>query len=215
MDEFLTIALPKGRLGKVAYERFKQAGMLVSFEKDSRRLVFIDSKNNMRFLFVKPVDVITYVTNKVADIGIVGKDQIIEEQAAIYELMDLAFGKCRFAIAGFEGTPILRQNGVLRIATKYPVITRNYFKQKNQNIEIIPLSGSVELAPLVGLSDCIVDIVETGKTLKENGLNVLEEMFEVSARLISNRVSYRFKNQEILSLVERLNQSKESSYEDD
>ena len=209
MSDLITIAMPTGRLGKETLKRFKQAGMLQTYQKDSRKLVVIDHASKVRFLFVKPVDVITYVVNKVADLGVVGKDQLLEEEADVYELLELGFGQCKLAVAGFENTALQRQNGVLSIATKYPNITKRYFQMKNQSIELIPLSGSVELAPLVGLSDCIVDIVETGNTLKENGLSVLEEMMDISARLIANRVSYRFKNALIDDVIQKLKRSKE------
>ncbi len=205
MADFLTIAIPTGRLGKQTLKRFNMAGMLENYEKGSRKLILIDGQYRLRFLFVKPVDVMTYVTNKVADIGVVGKDQILEEQANIYEIMDLKFGQCMLAIAGFDHTPLSKQNGVLSIATKYPHYTERFFLERNQQVNIIPLNGSVELAPLVGLADVIVDIVETGATLKENGLKVLQEMIPISARLIANRVSYRFKIQAIEQLIERLN----------
>jgi ATP phosphoribosyltransferase len=197
----LTIALPKGRLGDDALVRFRQIGYADFVDETSRKLIFIDEASNIRYMFVKPVDVITYVEQGVADIGIIGRDTILEEQADIYELLDLGFGKCKFSIAGKEGQPVYKTDSVLKIATKYPKITMNYFKKKEQKIELIKLNGSVELAPLVGLSDVIVDIVETGSTLKANGLTILEDMFDVSAKLIANRVSYRFKYNEIITIV--------------
>lgn len=200
----LTIAMPKGRLGDDALVRFRQIGYADFIDESSRKLIFTDEANKIRYMFVKPVDVITYVEQGVADIGIIGRDTILEEQADIYELLDLGFGKCKFSIAGKEGQPIYKTDSILKIATKYPRITLNYFKKKEQKIELIKLNGSVELAPLVGLSDVIVDIVETGSTLKANGLTVLEDMFDVSAKLIANRVSYRFKYQEIMTIVKAL-----------
>ncbi len=209
MNEYLTFALPKGRLGDSAVKQFEMIGMASSIEKDSRKLIFIDEERKLRFMFVKPVDVITYVENGVADIGVIGKDSIIEEEADVYELLDLGFGQCKFSIAGYPGNALHQRDTVLRIATKYPKVTSNYFQKRNQPIEIIKLNGSVELAPLVGLSDVIVDIVETGSTLKANGLVILEDMFEISAKLIANRVSYRFKYDRIKTLVDQLDRHQE------
>jgi ATP phosphoribosyltransferase len=160
-------------------------------------------------MFVKPIDVITYVENGVADVGVIGKDSILEEEADVYELLDLGFGKCKFSIAGYPGNVLHQKDTVLRIATKYPKVTSSYFQKRNQPIEIIKLNGSVELAPLVGLSDVIVDIVETGSTLKANGLVILEDMIDISAKLIANRVSYRFKYDRIKGLVDQLERQKE------
>jgi ATP phosphoribosyltransferase len=209
MHDYLTFALPKGRLGDSAIKQFEMIGMASSIEKDSRKLIFIDEEKKLRYMFVKPVDVITYVENGVADIGVIGKDSIIEEEADVYELLDLGFGQCKFSIAGYPGHTLHQRDTVLRIATKYPKVTLNYFQKRNQPIEIIKLNGSVELAPLVGLSDVIVDIVETGSTLKANGLVILEDMFEISAKLIANRVSYRFKYDRIKTLIDQLDHQKE------
>ena len=211
MNRYLTIALPKGRLGDSAIERFDRIGWGDSISKDSRKLIFIDEVNLIKYMLVKPSDVITYVENGVADIGIIGKDSILESEAEIYELLDLGFGKCRFSIAGRKGQIIHQNDEVLRIATKYPRITAKYFDLRKQPIEIIKLNGSVELAPLVGLSDGITDMVETGSTLKANGLEVLEDMLEISAKLISNRVSYRFKYEKINTLCELLRVDKENN----
>jgi ATP phosphoribosyltransferase len=209
MNNYLTFALPKGRLGDNAIQQLAAIGLASSIEKDSRKLVFTDQKNNLRFMFVKPVDVITYVENGVADVGIIGKDSILEEAADVYELLDLGFGKCKFAIAGQIDNRLHQTDTVLKIATKYPRVTMEYFAKRNQPIEIIRLNGSVELAPLVGLSDVIVDIVETGGTLQANGLVILEDMMEISAKLIANRVSYRFKFDRIHRLVEQFQSIKE------
>jgi ATP phosphoribosyltransferase len=203
-NQYLTIALPKGRLGDEAIKKFKMIGYGDSILENSRKLVFIDDAKKMRFMLIKPSDVITYVENGVADLGIIGSDTLLEEEKNLYELLPLGFGYCKFAIAGKKEEVIHQREDVLRIATKYPNITKAYFKQKNQTIEVIKLNGSVELAPLVGLSDVIVDIVETGKTLKANGLEILEEMMDVSARLISNPVSYRFKYKLITSLMDEM-----------
>ncbi len=204
MYDYLTFALPKGRLGDSAIQRFEWIGWASSIEKDSRKLIFVDEQRRLRFMFVKPVDVITYVENGVADLGIIGKDSILEEEADVYELLDLGFGQCKFSIAGYPGNVLHQKDTVLKIATKYPKVTQNYFQKRNQPIEIIKLNGSVELAPLVGLSDVIVDIVETGSTLKANGLVILEDMIDISAKLIANRVSYRFKYDRIKGLIDQL-----------
>lgn len=209
MNEYLTFALPKGRLGDEAIRQLESIGMASSIEKDSRKLVFLDLEKKIRFMFVKPVDVITYVENGVADLGIIGKDSILEEEADVYELLDLGFGKCKFSVAGKPGNKMHQKESLLKIATKYPKVTMDYFAKRNQPIEIIKLNGSVELAPLVGLSDVIVDIVETGGTLKANGLDILEDMMDISAKLISNRVSYRFKYDRIQWLVNQFETLKE------
>lgn len=189
----LTIALAKGRLADKGLEYFKDMGIGNIPSKDSRKLVLTDNKNNVRYIFVKPSDVITYVEKGVADLGIVGKDMILEENKDIYELMDLGFGKCRFAIAGFKNQSVTKKNDVLRIATSYPNYVSRVFRDKGQRVEIIKLNGSIELAPIIGLSDLIVDIVETGNTLRDNGLVVLEELDPISARLVANKASYRLK----------------------
>lgn len=204
--DYLTIALPKGRLGEDALKALLLVGYGNVVDFKSRQLIFEDEMNHLRYMVVKPVDVITYVSQGVADIGIIGKDNILEEAPDIYELLDLGFGKCKFSIAGFENQVLTKKDEALRVATKYPSVAYRYFKSKNQKIEIIKLNGSVELAPLVGLSDVILDIVETGNTLKANGLMILEDMFDISAKLISNRVSYRFKTIEIQTLVGKLSQ---------
>ncbi|MFH5881719.1 ATP phosphoribosyltransferase [Liberiplasma polymorphum] len=213
-NNYLTIALPKGRLGDDALIRLRCVGYADVVKTSSRKLIFIDEVKKIRYMVVKPIDVITYVEQGVADIGIIGRDNILEEQADLYELLDLGFGKCKFSIAGKIGEKLHKNDEVLKIATKYPKIAMQYFKQKEQRIEIIKLNGSVELAPLVGLSDVIVDIVETGNTLKANGLEILEDMFDVSAKLISNRVSYRFKYEAIMELCDLLQNQKECVYLD-
>ncbi|MDP2425830.1 MAG: ATP phosphoribosyltransferase [Candidatus Izemoplasmatales bacterium] len=209
MNKYLTLALPKGRLGDSALEQFDKIGWTTSIQKDSRKLVFIDEVLRIRFMFVKPADVITYVENGVADLGVIGKDSILEEEADVYELLDFGFGKCKFSIAGQKNFQLHQKDSVLKIATKYPRVTLKYFASRNQSIEIIKLNGSVELAPLVGLSDVIVDIVETGGTLKANGLEILEDMMDISAKLIANRVSYRFKHDRIQQLIQLLQEQKE------
>ncbi|OEF99565.1 ATP phosphoribosyltransferase [Vulcanibacillus modesticaldus] len=204
---YLTIALAKGRLGNESIKAFQKIGLGNSIDPTSRKLIFSDKENNISYIFVKPSDVVTYVQNGVADLGIVGKDILLESNANVYEILDLGFGKCKFSIAGIKNQGIYRKDEVLKVATKYPETTKQYFKERQQKIEIIKLNGSVELAPLVGLSDVIVDLVETGNTLKANGLQVIEDMFDISARLIVNRVSYRFKYDQIQNIAEKLERS--------
>lgn len=202
--DYLNIALAKGRIGKDACKVFKKIGLGDSIDPHSRKLIFKDDKNKMSFVYVKPSDVVTYVQNGVADLGVVGKDIILESDNDVYEIYDLGFGKCKFAIAGMKGQKNFSKDQVIRVATKYPKIAKKYFDEKDQKIRLIKLNGSVELAPLVDLSDVIVDLVETGNTLKANGLEVLEEMFDISARLICNRISYRFKYDKIINIIECL-----------
>ncbi|OPL09615.1 MAG: ATP phosphoribosyltransferase [delta proteobacterium ML8_F1] len=199
----ITIALAKGRLGEQGLELFKNTDMEILREEDSRKLVFKNAREQITYIFVKPSDVVTYVEKGVADLGIVGKDVILEENKDVYELLDLDFGHCRFAVAGFKDQQIAKKNEVLRIASKYPRYVEQVFRDRGQKIEIIKLGGSVELAPLIGLSDVIVDIVETGSTLRDNGLVILEELDPISARLIVNKVSYRFKF-EAIQRIEKL-----------
>ncbi len=193
----LTIAIAKGRLGKKGIKLFDGSEYEIIMEENSRKLVFNNKNKSVNYILVKPSDVVTYVEKGVADIGIVGKDTILEDNKDVYEVLDLDYGKCRFVIAGFEDQNIIKKNEILRIATNYPSYVKSIFKNKGQSVEIIKLGGAVELAPLMGLSEVIVDIVETGTTLKENGLVVLEELDPISARLIVNKVSYRFKYDEI------------------
>lgn len=193
----LTIAIAKGRLGKVGLKLFEGTEYEIIMEEDSRKLVYNNANKKIDFIFVKPCDVVTYVEKGVADIGIVGKDTILEDDKDVYELLDLEFGRCRFVIAGFEDQNLVKKNEILTIATNYPSYVESVFKDRGQQIEIIKLGGAVELAPLMGLSEVIVDIVETGSTLKDNGLVVLEDLDPISARLIVNKVSYRFKYDEI------------------
>ncbi|MGL6107975.1 ATP phosphoribosyltransferase [Romboutsia sp.] len=199
--DYITIALSKGRLGNDAYKRLKAMGIGDCIDLDSRKLIFKDDKNKIIYIHVKPSDVVTYVEKGVADLGIVGKDIILENEGDVYEIEDLGFGKCKFSIAGLKGKESIRKDEILKVATKYPEIAKKYFKEREQKIEIIKLNGSVELAPLVGLSDIIVDIVETGSTLNANGLEIIEDMYDISAKLISNRVSYKFKFQKIQNIL--------------
>ncbi|MEJ8554806.1 ATP phosphoribosyltransferase [Tepidibacter sp. Z1-5] len=207
--DYITIALSKGRIGKQADDVFKKIGLGDCIDLDSRKLIFKDDINKINYIYVKPSDVVTYVEKGVADLGIVGKDTILESDTNVYEIFDLGFGKCKFSIAGIKGEKIYKKDDILKVATKYPEIAKKYFKERQQKIEIIKLNGSVELAPLVGLSDVIVDLVETGNTLKANGLEVIEDMFNISARLISNRVSYRFKFDRIQNIIKSLNENME------
>lgn len=208
MNGTVTIALAKGRLAEMAMEILEKCGVDCSVLKvASRKLVFSDGKGEYCFIMVKPSDVPTYVDYGVADIGIVGKDTLMEENRPLYEMLDLGFGKCRLCIAGFpdeKNRAITVSNR--RVATKYPKIARSYYEAKGETIEIIKLNGSVELGPLVGLSDVILDIVESGSTLKANGLTILEEICPVSARLVVNRVSLKTKREKIQSLITAMKQ---------
>lgn len=203
---YLTVALAKGRLAELAIDIFISIGMDCSEMKEkTRKLIFTDEKNKMKFILVKASDVPTYVEYGAADIGIVGKDTLLEENRNLYEMVDLGFGKCKMAVCG----PVKLKGRLdsitdLKVASKYPEIAKRYFREeKGQTIEIIKLNGSVELAPLVGLSDVIVDIVETGKTLKENGLDVLEDVCPLSARLVVNKVSMKMEKERILNIVDK------------
>lgn len=202
--DYINIALAKGRIGNDACKVFKKIGIGDTIDPHSRKLIFKDDENKVSYVYVKPLDVVTYVQNGVADLGVVGKDIILESDNDVYEIFDLGFGKCKFAVAGMKGQKGFSKDQVIRVATKYPKIAKKYFNEKEQKIQLIKLNGSVELAPLVGLSDVIVDLVETGNTLKANGLQVLEEMFDISARLICNRISYRFKYDRIIKIIECL-----------
>jgi ATP phosphoribosyltransferase len=205
--EYLNIALPKGRIGSLAVELFEECGLDCSeINEDTRKLILSDEKNKIRFFLVKPSDVPTYVEYGSADIGIVGKDTLMEEGRRLYEVLDLGFGACNLVVAGpVELKGNLEKLNNKRVATKYPKVAREYFEHmKNESIEVIKLNGSVELAPLVGLAEVIVDIVESGKTLKDNGLVVLETIAKVSARLVVNRVSFKMKSEKINLLIESL-----------
>lgn len=198
--DYLTIAISKGSVGDEVNKLLDRKGLADSIDTKTRKLIFEDEKNKLKFIYVKSSDVVTYVENGVADLGIVGKDMILEDPSDVYELYDLGFGKCTFAVAGIKGED-LPKDKILRVATTYTEIAGKYFREKGQDVKLIKLNGSVELAPLVGLSDVIVDLVQTGNTLKANGLEVIEEMFEISSRIICNRVSYRFKYKKIDKLI--------------
>lgn len=203
--EYITMALAKGRLAKTVLKLFKEADIgFVEQEKDDRQLIITDEKNKIRYFYVKASDVPVYVDYGIADLGVVGKDTLLEENRDLYELLDLGFGKCKMCVAGPKANKgkEIRYN---RIATKYPRIAREYFyKVKKQKIEIIKLNGSMELAPLVGLSEIIVDIVETGNTLRANDLDVYEDICDISARLVANPMQYRIKSEAIKDMVEKL-----------
>ncbi|MGN0354568.1 MAG: ATP phosphoribosyltransferase [Muricoprocola sp.] len=205
---YLTIALTKGRLAKKTLELFEKIGITCEEMKDpdSRKLIFVNEEYKLRFFLAKGPDVPTYVEYGAADIGIVGKDTIDEENRKLYEVLDLGFGKCRMCVCGpQEAGKLLQNHERIRVATKYPRITKEYFyNKKNQTVEIIKLNGSIELAPIVGLADVIVDIVETGSTLRENGLQVLEEVCNLSARVVVNRVSMQMESKRITELLNDL-----------
>jgi len=200
----LNIALPKGRLGTNVYRLFSKIGYDCSeMEENNRKLVFENKESGLRYLLVKPSDVAIYVEHGAADIGVVGKDVLLETEPEIYELLDLHMGKCRLAVASNNGW----SDDIslpLRVATKYPNITAKYFSEINRQIEVIKLNGSIELAPILGLSDVVVDIVETGSTLKENNLSVFYDIAPSSARLIVNKSSYQFEKDRIESIVSQL-----------
>ena len=202
---YLTIALTKGRLAKRTLELLEKTGITCEEMKDpaSRKLIFTDEKHKLKFFLAKGPDVPTYVEYGAADIGIVGEDTILEEQRKIYKVLDLGFGKCRMCVCGpKENEELLKHQEFIRVATKYPNIARDFFyNKKHQTVEIIKLNGSIELAPIVGLSEVIVDIVETGSTLRENGLTVLEEICPLSARMVVNQVSMKTENQRITALI--------------
>lgn len=206
---YLTFALVKGRLAKKTLSLLEQIGITCDEMKDpdTRKLIFVNEELKLKFFLSKATDVPTYVEYGAADIGVVGKDTILEEGRNLYEVMDLGFGKCRMCVCGPESArELLKKNEIIRVASKYPVIAKDYFNnRKNQTVEIIKLNGSVELAPIVGLSEVIVDIVETGSTLKENGLTVLEEICPLSARMVVNQVSLKLENQRIRKLLADLN----------
>lgn len=200
----LNIALPKGRLGDRVYGMLKQAGYeCPDMEQPDRRLIFDNSDAGVRYFWVKPSDVTIYVERGAADLGIAGKDILQENRPELYELLDLKTGICRMAVAGPRDFVDTREH-TLRVATKFPHIAGSFYAEKSRDVELIKLNGSIELAPILGLSDVIVDIVETGKTLAENGLAVLETVCPISARLVANPAAYRFRREEIERLTEKL-----------
>ena len=204
MKEMLNIALPKGRLGEKVYAMFKAAGFpCPSIEEQNRKLIFENEEVGVRYFWVKPSDVAIYVERGAADIGVAGKDILLEYRPRVYELLDLDIGKCRMAVAAPKG---FRDDTTrtLRVATKFSRIARDYYAAQGRDIDIIHLNGSIEIAPILGLSDVIVDIVETGTTLKENNLEVFETIAPISARLIANTSSFKFKNEAIQRLLTRM-----------
>ncbi len=205
---YLTIALTKGRLADKTLKILEQVGITCEeiHDKGSRKLIFVNEELKLQFFLAKGPDVPTYVEYGAADIGVVGKDTIMEEGRNVHEVLDLRFGKCRMCVCGPESArPMLESRELIRVATKYPKIAKDYFyDEKHQTVEIIKLNGSIELAPLVGLAEVIVDIVETGSTLKENNLAVLEEVCPLSARMIVNPVSMRLENDRIKELITKL-----------
>ena len=204
MKEMLNIALPKGRLGEKVYAMFKAAGFpCPSIEEQNRKLIFENEEVGVRYFWVKPSDVAIYVERGAADIGVAGKDILLEYHPKVYELLDLDVGKCRMAVAAPKG---FRDDTTrtLRVATKFSRIARDFYAGKGRDIDIIHLNGSIEIAPILGLSDVIVDIVETGTTLKENDLEVIETIVPISARLIANTSSFKFKNEAIEQLLAQM-----------
>lgn len=200
----IKVALPKGRLGEKVYALFERAGYeCPSIKENNRKLIFENTEKQICYFWVKPSDVPIYVERGAADIGVAGKDILLEHAPEVYELLDLELGKCRMAVAAPKG---FRDTGerTLKVATKFSNIARRHYAERGRDIDIILLNGSIELAPILGLSDVIVDIVETGTTLRENDLEVVETILPISARLIANQASYRFKTGEIAPLTEKL-----------
>ncbi len=205
---YLTFALAKGRLANKSLEMFEKIGITCEEMKDknSRKLIFTNEEKKYRFFLAKANDVPTYVEYGAADIGIVGKDTILEEGRKLYEVLDLGIGRCRMCVCGPETAgEYLKHHELIRVATKYPAIAKDYFyNKKHQTVEIIKLNGSIELAPIVGLAEVIVDIVETGSTLRENGLAVLEEVCSLSARMVVNQVSMKRENERITGIIREM-----------
>ncbi|MDQ0159251.1 ATP phosphoribosyltransferase [Alkalibacillus salilacus] len=202
--ETIKIALAKGRLADLSLELLEQIGIsFSSYYEKTRKLTFISDDGHYELILVKAMDVGTYVENGAADIGVAGKDTLLEAGADVFEVIDLGFGRCEFAVAGEPGTELSAQQS-LTIGTKYPKITNDYFQAQGRQVETIKLNGSVELAPLVGLSDVIVDIVETGSTLKENNLEVIETMLSISARLVVNKASFKTKGTAIRPVIDQV-----------
>ncbi len=205
---YLTFALAKGRLAKKSLEIFEKIGITCEEikEENSRKLIFTNEELKLRFFLAKATDVPTYVEYGAADIGIVGKDTILEEGRKLFEVVNLKIGNCRMCVAGSEeARELLKHHERIRVATKYPNIAKDYFyNKKHQTVEIIKLNGSIELAPIVGLSEVIVDIVETGSTLRENGLTILEEICPLSARMVVNQVSMKMENERIQNIITKL-----------
>ena len=205
----LNIALPKGRLGEKAYALFEKAGFeCPAIKEENRKLIFVNEALGVRYFWAKPSDVAIYVERGAADIGVAGKDILLEYEPDVYELMDLGIGKCRMTVSGMRG---FRDDGekTLTVATKFSRITRDYYASLGRDIDIVHLNGSIEIAPILGLSDVIVDIVETGTTLKENNLEVLSTIFPISARLIANKSAYKFKGERINEILKGITREME------
>ena len=205
---YITFALGKGRLANKTLQLLEEIGITCEEmkDKDTRKLIFVNEELKLKFFLAKGPDVPTYVEYGAADIGVVGKDTILEENRKCYEVLDLGFGKCRMCVCGPKSAEeLLKHHEMIRVATKYPHIAKDYFyNKKHQTVDIIKLNGSIELAPIVGLSEVIVDIVETGSTLRENGLEVLEEVCPLSARMIVNQVSMKMEQERINKLISDL-----------
>ena len=205
MAKMINIALPKGRLGEKAYSIFEAAGYeCPAIYEGGRKLVFESAERGVRYFWVKPSDVAIYVERGVADVGVAGKDILAEYSPDVYELLDLGIGKCRLCVAAGKGYAPENVDRTLRVATKFPAVARGHFSREGREIDVITLGGSIELAPLLGLSDVIVDIVETGNTLRENDLKIIEAVMDISARLISNKVSYKFNHDAIVRMCSQI-----------
>lgn len=201
----ISVALTKGRIEKDAVKIFEKAGFGIEELKDKgRKLVFEDTKEEIRYFLVKANDAVTYVEHGVADIAIVGKDTLLEKGENYYEVLDLGIGKCKFIVATMPDTNIFNKIGHIKIGSKYPSVSKNYFEGKGMDVEIIKIEGSVELAPILGISEGIVDIMETGTTLKENGLVVVDEICDISARVIVNKSSFKLKRNEINKIIDKI-----------
>ena len=204
MKKMLNIALPKGRLGEKVYDLFEKAGYeCPSIKENSRKLVFENPEKGVRYFWVKPSDVSVYVERGAADLGVAGKDILLEYAPDVYELLDLKIGRCSMAVAAKNGF-VDDRNKPLTVATKFANIAKRYYAEQGREIDVVPLNGSIELAPILGLSDVIVDIVETGSTLKENNLVVVEKFLPISARLIANKSGFKFKTEELEEVQRRL-----------
>lgn len=208
MDRFLRIALAKGRIALQTVELFESIGINCGpLKEETRKLIIRDPASMTEFILVKPKDVAKYVERGAVDMGVVGRDTLLEQQPDLYEVLDLKVGRCRMVVAGPKSPGDTSNRAVKVVATKYPVTARKYFREKGESIQVVKLDGSVELAPLVGLSHVIVDLVETGRTLEENGLVILEEICPVSARLVVNRVSLKMENERITKVLKALRQA--------
>lgn len=204
MEKMLNIALPKGRLGEKVYDMFEKAGYeCPSIKENSRKLIFENKEKGIRYFWVKPSDVAIYVERGAADIGVAGKDILLEYNPDVYEILDLNIGKCSMAVAGKKDF-VDDRNKTLKVATKFTNIAKKYYATLGRDIDIIHLNGSIEIAPILGLSDVIVDIVETGTTLKENDLQVIEKFEPISARLIANKSGFKFKTEIIEEIAEKI-----------